>query len=143
MPVIEHEAIVHAEPEAVFALISRVESFVDLTEAVKAVESLGDDRYRWHVRVAGFTLHFDVEVIQSEPPSRFAWRSLTGVRNHGSYTLTATEAGTRLQLTLAYQLRNRLLEATVKRTARSLVQRLSREIVGNVEARLATGGHSG
>ncbi|MCP1727216.1 putative membrane protein [Natronospira proteinivora] len=137
MPIIEHEATLKAEPQAVFELISRVEPFVDLTEAVKAIEALGDERYRWHVRVAGFKLQFEVQVTDIQPPNHFAWRSLTGVPNRGRYTLTPTEDGTRLHFKLEYELKNRLLEKAVSGTTRSIVHRLSNEIVGNVERTLA------
>lgn len=136
MPVIEHEATIRAAPEAVFELISRVESFVELTEAVKAIEALGDDRYRWHIRVAGLNLRFDVEVTETKAPTRFAWRSISGVENHGSYTLSGMDEGTHLQLRLEYRLKNRVLEKTVNWKAQSLVRRLGDEIVGNVEAKL-------
>lgn len=133
MPIIEHEAVIQANPDAVFALISRVESFVDLTEAVSDIEALGNDCYRWQVRVAGFNLHFDVEVTETVAPSRFAWRSIGGIRHRGRYTLSPAPQGTHLRLELDYELRNRLLEKLTRRRAQSLVQRLSDEIVGNVE----------
>lgn len=137
MPRIEHEATVHAEAEAVFDLISRVEPFVQLTEAVKQIDDLGDDRYRWHVRVAGFKFTFEVQVTDIDPPRHFAWRSLTGIPNRGSYTLTPSEDGTRLHFILEYELRNRLMEKAVSGTTRSIVHRLSDEIVGNVEKALS------
>lgn len=136
MPLIEHQATVNAKPEAVFALISRVEPFVELTEAVKAIEALGDDCYRWHVRVAGFTLQFEVQVTDIQPPTHFAWQSVTGIPNRGCYTLTPTEDGTRLHFSLEYELKSRLLEKAISGTTRSIVHRLSDEIVGNVERTL-------
>lgn len=139
MATIEHEAIIRAQPDAVFDLISRVESFVDLTQAVTDIEALGQEQYRWEVRVAGFHLHFKVEVTEVESPTRFAWRSLGGVQHQGRYTLARHPLGTRLQLTIDYHLRNRLLESLTRRKADSLVKRFSDEIVANVESMLATG----
>lgn len=136
MATIEHEATIRAEPEAVFDLISRVECFADLTQSVKRIDSLGNECYRWHVRVAGFNLTFDVAVTDTQRPTHFAWRSLTGITNRGRYRLSATEEGTHLHLSLEYQLKNRLLERTVRRTAQSLVRRISDEIVANVERQL-------
>jgi uncharacterized membrane protein len=136
MPVIEHETEIDARPEAVFALVSRVESFVDYADAVKAIERLDHDRYLWHVRVAGLSLNFDVEVTESLPPERFAWRSLSGVSNRGCYRLTPTAEGTRIHLSLEYHLKNRLLEKAVNRAATALVQKLSNEVIGKLRARL-------
>ncbi len=137
MPQIKHEGIVKADPEPVFALISRVEPFVELCEAVRDIEVLGDGHYRWHVRVAGFKLQFEVEVTEIEPPSRFAWQSVTGIPNRGSYTLTPVAEGTHLHLSLEYELGNRLLARVVAGTTRSIVNRVSKEIVGNMEELLA------
>ncbi|WP_018233731.1 SRPBCC family protein [Thioalkalivibrio thiocyanodenitrificans] len=136
MPVIEHEVEIQAAPEAVFALISRVEDFALYSESVEAVTPLGEDRYRWQVRAAGLSLGFEVEVIECTPHERLAWRSVTGVHNRGTYRLTAVEGGTRITLTLEYSLRSRLMEKMVNRAVTPLVRRLSDEIVGRVETRL-------
>lgn len=136
MPLIEHDATIHAEPEAVFDLISRVESFVDLTRAVQHIEPLGDHCYRWQVRVAGIALKFEVEVTDIQPPHYFAWRSRTGVANRGHYTLTPTQNGTHLQFRLEYELRNRLLEKAISGSTRSIVTSLSSEIAENMEKAL-------
>lgn len=136
MALIEHEAIVAAEPEAVFSLISRVEPFVELTDSVRQIEALGDDCYRWHVRVAGITLAFVVQVTDIQPPTRFAWQSISGIANRGSYTLTPVPEGTLLHFTLEYELKNRLLESAVSGTTASIVRRLSGEIIANMERKL-------
>ena len=136
MQLIEHETMVRATPAAVFDLISRVEPFTRLTEAVKQIEPLGDGHYRWHVRVAGIKLRFEVQVIDIRAPEQFAWESVTGIPNRGRYTLTPCSEGTRLHLTLEYQLRNRILEKAIAGTTQTVVKRLSEEIVTNVEKEL-------
>lgn len=136
MPIIEHEVEIEAAPEAVFALISRVEDFTLYTDSVESVTPLGDDRYRWQVRAAGLSLSFEVEVTERTPHERLAWRSVTGVHNRGAYRLTAVEGGTRITLTLEYSLKSRLMEKMVNKAATPLVRKLSNEIVGRVEARL-------
>jgi uncharacterized membrane protein len=136
VPVIEHEVQIDATPEAVFALISRVEDFALYSDSVEAVTPLGEDRYRWQVRALGMSLSFEVEVTECTPHERLAWRSVTGVKNHGSYRLTPVEGGTRLTLSLEYSLKNRLVEKAVTKAARPLVHKLSAEIVGKVRERL-------
>jgi uncharacterized membrane protein len=136
LPVIEHEVEIQAAPEAVFALISRVEDFALYSDSVEAVTPLGEDRYRWQVRAAGLSLSFEVEVIECTPHERLAWRSVTGVHNRGTYQLTSVEGGTRITLTLEYSLKSRLMEKAVNKAARPMVHRLSEEIIRRVEARL-------
>ncbi|TFH88502.1 cyclase [Billgrantia azerbaijanica] len=137
MPVIEHEAEIAAEREALFALVSQVESFADYSEVIDTIERLGDDRYRWRIRVAGLLLTFDVEITASEPPARFAWRSVSGVPNRGVYRLTPSAKGTRIHLWLEYHLASRAAEEAVRLAAKPLLQRLSRDIIDQVEQRLA------
>lgn len=136
MPVIEHEVEIDAAPEAVFALISRVEDFALYTDSVEAITPLGEDRYRWQVRAAGLSLSFEVEVTECTPHERLAWRSVSGVKNEGSYRLAAVEGGTRITLTIEYSLKSRLVEKMVNKAARPLVRRLSEEIITRVEMRL-------
>jgi uncharacterized membrane protein len=136
MPVIEHEVEISAAPEAVFGLISRVEDFALYSDSVEAVTPLGNDRYHWKVRAVGMSMTFEVEVTECTPHERLSWRSLTGVRNSGSYRLTAVEGGTRITLTVEYSLKSRLMEKMVNKAATPLVHKLSDEIVRRVSTRL-------
>ncbi len=141
MPVIEHEAEIEASQETVFGLVSRVEEFALYSDAIETIEHLGDGRYRWRIRVAGLPLSFDVEITESVPPERFAWRSVTGVPNRGCYRLTPVERGTRISLTLEYSLQNPLVEKAVNAAANPLLRRLSRDIIPRIEARLQSHQH--
>jgi uncharacterized membrane protein len=136
MPVIEHEVEIRAPRQTVFSLMTRVEEFARYSEAIETITRVKDNRYRWKVRAAGIPLCFDVEVTESVPPERFSWRSVSGVPSRGTYRLTAVEDGTRIHLYLEYDLENALIEEAVRKVAKPLMRRLSREIVGNVEARL-------
>ncbi|WP_163557299.1 SRPBCC family protein [Halomonas sp. NO4] len=136
MATIEHSAIVKASPERVFALLERVEDFVDYSDMIQSIESLGDARYRWHVHAVGMDWTFDVAITERQPPEVLAWESLDGVHNQGCYRLTPVEEGTEVALTLTYAIRNRLVEKAVTRAARPLVGKVSQQILERVEARL-------
>jgi uncharacterized membrane protein len=103
---------------------------------VEAITPLGEDRYRWQVRAAGLSLSFEVEVTDCVPHERLAWRSVSGVKNEGSYRLAAVEGGTRITLMIEYSLKSRLVEKMVNKAAKPLVRRLSEEIMGKVAKRL-------
>lgn len=139
MAIIEHHAEIAATPEEVFALIGRVERFADYSDAIDTIVRLGEGRYRWQVRVAGLPLTFDIEITEFVPPERFAWRSLSGVPNRGSYRLTPTPGGTRIHLTLDFRLQPPALERAVRLAARPLLNRLSQDIIERVEHRLNAG----
>lgn len=135
MPIIEHDAEIAASPREVFALVGRVETFADYSDAIDTIVRLGERRYRWRVRIAGVPLDFDVEITEFLPPERFAWRSVSGVPNRGEYRLTPIEGGTRIDLTLEYSVPPPL-EKAVNLAAKPLLHKLSRDIIGKVEAQL-------
>ncbi|WP_447957825.1 SRPBCC family protein [Vreelandella sp. EE7] len=136
MATIEHSEIVHAAPERVFELLKRVEDFADYSDMIHSIDTLGDNRYRWHVRAVGMDWAFDVEVTEIDAPRTLAWESLDGVKNQGRYQLEAVDEGTRVSLTLTYDIRNRLMEKAVNRAAKPMVGKVSRQILERVEARL-------
>ncbi|MWJ27478.1 cyclase [Halomonas sp. ZH2S] len=137
MPIIEHQADIQAEREAVFALVSQVEGFASYSDAIDNIVRLNDDRYLWEVHIAGQSLCFDIEITQTLPPERFAWRSLSGISNQGHFDFTPIEGGTRVHLTLEYHLDNRPMEKAVQLAAKPLLHKLSQDIIRQVECRLA------
>ncbi|BCB07794.1 hypothetical protein HHSLTHF2_16840 [Vreelandella venusta] len=136
MATIEHSEIIHAQPERVFELLSRVEDFADYSDLIRSIDTLGDNRYRWHVHAVGMDWSFDVAVTEIKPPNVLAWESLEGVKNQGRYQLREVPEGTEVSLTLSYEIRNRLMEKAVNRAAKPLVGKVSRQILERVEARL-------
>jgi uncharacterized membrane protein len=137
MPQIETRAVLPADPETVFALIRAVEEFPRYTDTVETVTLIGHDRYHWRTRVAGVVYEWDVEVTESTPPSRIAWRSLSGIRNAGRYRLRPVPGGTELSLVIDYSLESRLLDHTVGRVAAPILKRISAQVLDRVRARLA------
>ncbi|MDX1356655.1 MAG: SRPBCC family protein, partial [Halomonas venusta] len=79
MATIEHSEIINAQPERVFELLSRVEDFADYSDLIRSIDTLGDNRYRWHVHAVGMDWSFDVAVTEIKPPYVLAWESLEGV----------------------------------------------------------------
>ncbi|WP_111411689.1 SRPBCC family protein [Billgrantia lactosivorans] len=136
MATIEHSAILKAPPERVFALLERVEDFVDYSDLIRAIEPLGDERYRWHVHAVGMDWTFDVAITENRPPEVLAWESVDGVHNQGCYRLNPVAQGTEVFFTLTYVIRNRLVEKAVTKAARPLVNKVSRQILARVEERL-------
>lgn len=136
MATIEHSEIISAPPERVFELLRRVEDFADYSDLIRSIDTLGEDRYRWHVRAVGMDWAFDVVVTEIQPPHVLAWESLDGVKNQGRYRLREVPEGTEVALTLSYEIRNRLMEKAVNKAAKPLVGKVSRQILERVEARL-------
>ena len=137
MPSIETRAVLPADPDTVFAMLRKVEDFPQYTSAVETVTHLGDERYRWQVRVAGVQYQWVVEIVQSEAPERLAWKSVTGISNTGRYHLTPVAGGTDLRLVIDYTLNSRILDRTVGKLAGPVVRRISAEVLSRVRERLA------
>lgn len=136
MATIEHSAIVKATPEQVFGLLRRVEDFADYSDLISAIDPLGDDRYRWHVRALSMDWTFDVVITEIQPPKVLAWESINGVKNQGRYHLREVPEGTEVALTLSYEIGSRFMEKAVNKAATPLVGKVSRQILERVEARL-------
>lgn len=136
MPSIETRAVLPADPDTVFAMLRKVEDFPQYTSAVETVTHLGDERYRWQVRVAGVQYQWVVEIVQSEAPERLAWKSVTGIANTGRYHLSPVRGGTDLRLVIDYTLNSRILDRTVGRIAGPVVRRISNEVLDRVRHRL-------
>lgn len=136
MATIEHNAVVKAPRERVFALLERVENFADYSDMIESIEPLGDRRYRWHVHAVGMDWSFVVQVTEIREPEVLAWESVEGVRNKGRYELFSVPEGTRVKLSVEYEIRNRLLEKAVNKAARPIVNKVSQQILERVEARL-------
>ncbi len=137
MPTIEHTISIRAAPEAVFDLISHVEDFPRYSRIIHAVRSLGHDTWRWTIRVAGFELEWDAVVTgATQRPRHFAWHSIRGVENSGSFDLQPATGGTEVRLAMSYRLANPLLERLVDTVAAPLMQRVAAELLEQVRRRL-------
>lgn len=136
MPLFEHTVEIKADPEAVFDLVSCVEEFCHFTDMIKEIRATGPDTYHWRVRAMGVSLEWDAVVTECARPSRFAWKSVRGVENGGSYVIEPSANGTRVSLRLEYRLPNRLLEKAVARIADPLIRKVEAQVLEQVKLRL-------
>ncbi|MFP4079971.1 MAG: SRPBCC family protein [Ectothiorhodospira sp.] len=136
MPVIEHDMRFPAEPEKVYALIRRVDEFPRYADAVQSVVPLDDRTYRWTVHANGMHFHWDVAIVEEDPPHGLKWESRSGIRNTGRYRLSPARGGTRVRLTIEYHLHNRLLDKTVGRVAKPIVHHISEQAFERIRQRL-------
>jgi len=136
MPAIEHTVEIKAPPQAVFALISRVEDFSQYSRAIKEVRAIGPNTYRWVIGVAGIELDWDSRVTVAQPPHRFAWSAIRGVENGGCFDLRPVAGGTEVRFTMSYLLASPLLERIVDTIAAPLMRRVAAELLEQVRRRL-------
>lgn len=65
-----------------------------------------------------------VRVAEVDPPHRFAWASEVGTRHDASFEVAPTPAGSRVTMTLAFQLSGGITGRVVQRVASPIVVRV-------------------
>lgn len=126
-----------APPERVFAVISDLSAFARLSRHIEKISMQGEGRAHWKTRIGGIPFTWDALVTDCRPPTRYAWRSVSGVRNSGSWRLTPTATGTRVEFNITFHLPagiDFLLDTGV---FRRFVDELSGEILSNLHTILS------
>ena len=132
---------IDAPREKVFDFIADVEGFSKYSSLVKSIKKLPSGLYLWTIKVFGITLRWEAEVITSERPSRFAWKSIKGVKNSGSYILKEAPGGTFVELEMSYSLaENPLVNALVSPIESLMATRVYKEFMSRVKETTERGG---
>ncbi len=139
---IERTIDIAAPREDVFDLISRVEAFENYSSIIKKISKIGLKSYRWKIQFAGVDLEWDSEIAEYEKPRRFAWSSVGGLKNSGSYDLEATDNGTRVHFTMECDPPVHVLERLTSFLIGSLMDSIAKELLDNVKAVLEGKGGS-
>lgn len=136
MPVIKKTVDIKASPEKVFDLIARPEDFSKYSSIVKKVTAIGHSAYHWIVDIYGVEFEWDAKVVELIKPERFAWQSITGIQNSGSYTLEPIANGTRVTFFMEYLLPNAIMEELAQVITEGYMERMASEILENVKKEL-------
>jgi uncharacterized membrane protein len=93
--------------EEVFARFRRLESLPNFMRAIERVDLNGERQSHWVMRApAGLKVEWDAAIINDEPPTRLAWRSLPGadVASAGSVRFQPLpRGGTAVHVLLQYE----------------------------------------
>jgi uncharacterized membrane protein len=142
MPALRSTVLIRAEPAAVFDLISRVEEFSRYSDMIEAVRMIGPDTYRWTTGIAGVALEWDSIITEAKPAARLAWRSIRGVENCGAFSLSPVAAGTRVDFTMSYHLRSRIMEKLLEGTIAAIGENVADDILVRIRRQLETAGRA-
>ena len=102
----EQSIDINAAPETVFDVWSNFENFPHFMSHVMEVRDLGQQRSHWIIRgPAGTPVEWNAVLTVSERPHRLAWQAEpgSGIEQHGSIQLDATESGTRATVRMVWQ----------------------------------------
>ena len=136
MPIIKKVVDIKASPENVFDLIARPEDFPRYSSLIKKVTAIGHSAYHWIVDIYNIEFEWDAKVVELIKPERFAWQSIRGIQNSGSYTLKPIKNGTRITFSMEYLLPNIILEELAQVITEGYMERMASEILENVKKEL-------
>ncbi len=136
MPAIERTLRINADPGAVFDVISRVEDYPRYSAAIRRISRIGPRAYRWVVGIAGLELSWEAEIADSRRPEHFAWRTLRGVDNSGTFDLRPVDDGTELRFAMEYRLPNPVLDRIAHALVAPLLDRIGADLLEQVRRRL-------
>jgi uncharacterized membrane protein len=71
-------ALIHGDPDRLYALWREVENAPLWQEQIAAVTRTGDRTSHWVMRSGDKTIEWDSEILADQPPRRIAWRSIGG-----------------------------------------------------------------
>jgi len=135
----EREIIVEAPAGEVFDLISRVEDFSEYSSYIREVTETSAGVYRWRVELAGLSMEWESVVTESERPVRFAWRSVHGVYNAGSYSIEPCNGATRVVFRMEYRIDGPGIETLVSPLLGRLISMIYDDLLGRIKGRLEAG----
>ncbi len=110
--------IVGRSPEEVYGFWRDFRNFPTFMKHLESVEVTGENRSHWKAEApAGKTVEWDAEIIDDQPNSRIAWRSLEGSDIDNSGTVQFERAtggrGTLVSVELNYALPGGVVSATL------------------------------
>jgi len=130
---------IRASPEAVFDIISQVENFSQYTKLIKSISKIKEKTYHWKAHLGAFPIEWDAVILEEYRPWRFAWHSIKGFQNSGSYTLTPTPEGTSICFEMEYHLKTSFMEKALSPLSDRYIKKLSQEILSAIKNRLEEG----
>lgn len=96
IPSVTRTIIVNRPPEEVYRFWHDFENLPKFLDDLETVRVTGQHRSRWKLRTAaGKKIQWNAEIVQDQPDSRIAWRTLPGsdVDNSGSITFERATGG--------------------------------------------------
>jgi len=136
MPRIDSTIVIAASMPRVFDLISRPQEFAGFSQYIVQVVPFGNKKYHWEVCAGGVTLGWDSVTTEYRRPEHLAWRSITGIENSGSYTLSQTKRGTVLTFEMDYHWPTKTLDAVAAPLSEPLIQAAIMEVLESIKERL-------
>ncbi len=125
-----------ADPDTVYDLICKVEGFSLYSDLIESIKETAPKTYHWEAKLGVIPLQWDAVVTEECRPRRFAWHSIRGLKNSGSYTLTPSGSGTTVCFEMEFHLPVSILEQALSHLTDSYMNRLSEDMLSEIKKKL-------
>lgn len=136
MTMISRSVDIMADPDTVYDLISRVEEFSLYSNLIESIKETAPKTYHWKAKLGVIPVEWDAVVIEECRPRKFAWHSIKGFKNSGSYTLTPSSSGTTVCFEMEFHLPVSILERALSPLSDRYMNKLSEDILNEIKKRL-------
>lgn len=142
MAKIQRSTVVNAPVEKCFDFIADPEKapiFVSSLHSVTpvVVEPKGKgNAWKWEYDLFGMPFQGESECIGYDRPSRYVWKSVTGIRSTWTYTFAPKDGGTMLSLEVDYEIPQNLAGAAIKDAG--IIEKLNENEADNAFKNLKT-----
>ncbi len=136
MPKIEKIIDFDASPDEVFSIIENPENFPRYSVFIKEVKKTDKGNYKWTADIFGFEIKWEAEISENIRPVAFAWRTISGLDNKGSYLIEDIDGKARVHFIMEYDLSVELLNVITAPLIKKAMEILSTELMENIEEEL-------
>lgn len=134
--IISRTVDIKATPDRVYDLICMVEEFSLFSDLIDSIKETAPKTYHWKARIGVIPIEWDAVIIEDCRPRRFAWHSIKGFQNSGSYTLTPSSSGTTVCFEMEFHLTVSILEQALSHLTGSYMNRLSEDMLSEIKKKL-------
>lgn len=136
MTIINRSVEIMADADRVYDLICRVEEFSLYSNLIDSIRETAPKTYHWKAKLGIIPIEWDAVIIEDYRPRRFAWHSIRGFKNSGSYTLSPSQHGTTVHFQMEFSLQLSIVEKALSPLSDRYMNRLSRDILNEIKKRL-------
>lgn len=137
MPIIEKILDFDATPDAVFSIIENPEDFPSYSVFIKEVKKTDKGNFQWTADIFGIEIRWEAEISENIRPVTFAWQSVSGLPNKGSYLIEDVNGKARVHFILEYDLNVDLINRITAPLIKKAMEVLSVELMENIEEELS------
>lgn len=137
MPSVEKIMDFDATPDEVFTIIEDAEKFPRYSVFIKEVKKTEGGNYKWTADVFGIEIKWEARISENIRPVTFAWESVSGFSNKGSYLIEDVNGKSRVHFIMEYHLSSDLLTKITAPIIKKAMEILSSELMENIEEELS------